>query len=39
MGSEWEKSRLGQKTPQEALDLVQEEAQKELDIWLQQSGS
>ena len=39
MGAEWEKSRLGQKTPQEALDLVQEEAQKELDTWLQQSSS
>lgn len=39
MGSEWEKSRLGQKSPQEALDFVQEEAQKELDTWLKQSGA
>ncbi len=37
MSAEWEKARLGQKSPQEALDFVQEEAQKELDIWIQQS--
>ena len=39
MGAEWEKARLGEKSPQEALDFVQEEAQKELDTWLEQSGS
>ena len=39
MGAEWEKARLGEKSPQEALDFVQEEAQKELDTWLEQSGA
>jgi ABC-type glycerol-3-phosphate transport system substrate-binding protein len=39
MDAEWEKVRLGQKGAQEALDFVQEEAQKELDTWLAQSGS
>lgn len=39
MGAEWEKARLGEKTAQEALDFVQEEAQKELDTWLEQSGA
>jgi ABC-type glycerol-3-phosphate transport system substrate-binding protein len=34
MGSEWEKARLGEKTPKEALDFVQEQAQKELDDWI-----
>ena len=38
MGSEWEKARLGQKSPEEALDFVQEQAQKELDDWLSKSG-
>ncbi len=33
MGAEWEKARLGEKTPKEALDFVQEQAQKELDDW------
>ncbi len=37
MGAEWEKARLGQKSSQEALDFVQEQAQKELDTWLQQN--
>lgn len=37
LGAEWEKARLGEKTPQEALDFVQEQAQKELDTWLQQN--
>ncbi|MEZ4866527.1 MAG: substrate-binding domain-containing protein [Caldilineaceae bacterium] len=37
MGAEWEKARLGQKSPQEALDFVQEQAQKELDTWLEQN--
>ena len=36
MGAEWEKARLGQKTPAEALDFVQKEAQSELDDWLAQ---
>lgn len=31
--TEWEKARLGQKTPKEALDAVQAQAQKELDDW------
>jgi hypothetical protein len=39
MGAEWEKARLGEKSPQEALDFVQAEAQKELDIWREQSGT
>lgn len=39
MSAEWEKVRLGQKTAQEALDFVTEEAQKELDTWNAQSGS
>ncbi len=39
MGAEWEKVRLGQKGAQEALDFVQNEAQKELDIWIQQNAS
>jgi len=39
LGAEWEKANLGIKTPQEALDFVQVEAQKELDIWLEQSNS
>lgn len=38
MGAEWEKARLGEKTPQEALDFVTEQAQKELDTWLAQQG-
>jgi multiple sugar transport system substrate-binding protein len=38
MSTEWEKSRLGEKTPQEALDFVQEQAQAELDEWLAQQG-
>lgn len=37
MGAEWEKARLGEKSAQEALDFVQETAQKELDTWLQQN--
>lgn len=32
------KARLGEKTPQEALDFVTEQAQKELDTWLAQQG-
>jgi len=39
MESEWEKARLGQKSPQEALDAVQAQAQKDLDTWKAQSGS
>ena len=39
MGAEWEKARLGQKAPQEALDFVTEQAQKELDTWLSQQAS
>jgi multiple sugar transport system substrate-binding protein len=38
MDAEWEKVRLGQKQPQEALDFVTETAQQELDTWLQQQG-
>lgn len=38
MGSEWEKARLGQKAPKEALDFVDEEAQKELDEWYASHG-
>lgn len=38
MAAEWEKARLGEKTPQEALDFVTEQAQKELDTWLAQQG-
>lgn len=38
MDAEWEKVRLGQKSAQEALDFVQDEAQKELDTWISQSG-
>jgi multiple sugar transport system substrate-binding protein len=37
MDAEWEKVRLGQKGAQEALDFVAEEAQKELDTWIQQN--
>ncbi|MBX3011380.1 MAG: extracellular solute-binding protein [Caldilineaceae bacterium] len=37
MGAEWEKARLGEKSPQAALDFVQETAQKELDTWIQQN--
>jgi hypothetical protein len=37
LNAEWEKARLGEKSPQEALDFVQEQAQKELDTWLQQN--
>lgn len=33
MDAEWEKVRLGQKEAQEALDFVNEQAQKELDDW------
>lgn len=39
MGAEWEKARLGEKSAQEALDFVQTEAQKELDIWIDQNGA
>jgi multiple sugar transport system substrate-binding protein len=38
MSAEWEKARLGQKTPEEALNFVQEQAQKELDDWLSKAG-
>lgn len=38
MGQEWEAARLGNKTPKEALDFVQDEAQAELDEWLAQRG-
>ena len=37
MGAEWEKVRLGQKGIAEALDSVQEQAQNELDTWIQQN--
>lgn len=37
MSAEWEKVRLGQKAPQEALDFVQETAQKELNDWYAQN--
>lgn len=37
MDAEAEKAWLGQKTPQEALDFVAQEAQKELDIWIEQN--
>ncbi len=37
-GAEWEKARLGQKTPQEALDYVTQQSQTELDNWLTQQG-
>ncbi len=33
LGAEWEKVRLGQKGTREALDFVNEQAQKELDDW------
>ncbi len=33
MDSHWEKARLGQMTPKEALDAVTQQAQKELDDW------
>lgn len=36
--TEWEKVRLGQKTPQEALDFVTEQAQQELDQWQANAG-
>jgi maltose-binding protein MalE len=36
--AEWEKARLGQKTPKEALDYVTQQAQKELDDWLAKAG-
>ncbi|CAN5853662.1 hypothetical protein BH10CHL1_BH10CHL1_23040 [soil metagenome] len=39
MDAEWDKTRLGQKTAQEALDSVQEQAQKELDDWRTKSKS
>lgn len=38
LGAEWEKARLGQKTPKEALDYVTQQAQKELDDWLAKQG-
>ncbi len=38
LGAEWEKARLGEKTPQEALDFVTAEQQKELDAWKVQSS-
>jgi multiple sugar transport system substrate-binding protein len=38
LSAEWEKARLGQKSPQEALDFVTEQAQTELDNWLTQAG-
>ena len=37
MNAEWEKARLGEKSPEEALDFVQEQAQRELDTWIQQN--
>ncbi|MFN8487920.1 MAG: substrate-binding domain-containing protein [Caldilineaceae bacterium] len=39
MNAEWEKVRLGQKGAQEALDGVQQQAQKELDDWRSKSKS
>jgi multiple sugar transport system substrate-binding protein len=39
MGAEWEKARLGERSVEEALTTVQEQAQKELDTWLQQNQS
>jgi len=38
LGAEWEKARVGQKAPKEALDYVTEQAQKELDNWLAKQG-
>ena len=38
MDAEWEKVRLGEKQPKEALDFVQEQAQNELNTWLAQNG-
>lgn len=38
LNTEWEKVRLGQKEAKEALDLVTEQAQKELDDWLAQKA-
>ena len=38
LGAETEKARLGQKTAKEALQTVQEQAQKELDEWRKQRG-
>lgn len=37
MNAEWEKVRLAQKGIAEALDSVQEQAQNELDTWIQQN--
>jgi multiple sugar transport system substrate-binding protein len=37
MDAEAEKARLGEKSPQEALDFVTQEAQQELDTWLEQN--
>lgn len=39
LSAEGEKARLGQKTAQEALDAVQQQAQKELDDWRAKRGS
>lgn len=39
MDAEWEKVRLGQKSAQDALDGVQQQAQKELDDWRGKSKS
>lgn len=39
LDAEWEKVRLGEKEPKEALDFVTETAQRELDTWRKQHGS
>jgi multiple sugar transport system substrate-binding protein len=36
--TEWEKARLGQKTPQQAMDFVTQQAQKDLDNWTSGTG-
>ncbi len=38
LGVEWQKAYFGEKGAQEALDFVQKETQKELDLWLEQSS-
>lgn len=35
--AEWEKARLGQKSPQEAVDYITQTAQAELDTWYKQN--
>jgi multiple sugar transport system substrate-binding protein len=38
LDAEWEKVRLGEKQPKDALDFVTAQAQKELDTWHAQNG-